>query len=97
VTGEGIKDIEYKDAKDQGIYKWENRKIQVFTRKNRKTYDSADYVIMPYSPGLNLERNGSSTFILTGNTYFYDQGKESISLSEDVWMTSVKGAFTSVP
>jgi competence protein ComEC len=96
VTGERINEVEYRNIGNGSTYEWENKKIQILNQNNTKIFDSADYMIISDRSRLNLEKNGFNNVILTGNVYFHEEELEKEPFA-GLWITSIKGAFTTVP
>lgn len=89
--GERINEIQIRPYKEDKIYKWEGKKIQILNKSSKNCKDSVDYLIVN-NPLIECEIVSDGTIIITGNN---NKHRRYNNNSSKCWYTSRQGAFIS--
>ncbi|WP_303839352.1 ComEC/Rec2 family competence protein [Apibacter mensalis] len=89
--GERINEIQIRPYKEDKIYKWEGKKIQILNKSSKNCKDSVDYLIVN-NPLIECEIVSDGTIIITGNN---NKHRRYNNKSSKCWYTSRQGAFIS--
>lgn len=89
--GERINEIQIRPSKEDKIYKWEGKKIQILNKSSKNCKDSVDYLIVN-NPLIECEIVSDGTIIITGNN---NKHRRNNNNSSKCWCTSRQGAFIS--